>query len=155
MTPWALWRALHQTTRPSVWGTATELQSLCSIFFLHQADQSSLPKVWTLKQPGWCERSIKLTTPWIVVKKGNVKIRKPDRKSWDLHWNSHYNLQQYHFKTGISCHSTDNMHSFCCPVRYTKRFYDWNDSWDKSKKDVTDTYKDTGSTLPHDYSQYY
>ena len=53
---------------------AARLLCLCSIFsFLHQAYQSSLPKVLTLKQPVWCERSIKLTTPWIVVHDGMSK----------------------------------------------------------------------------------
>lgn len=44
---------------------AAELLCLCGIFFLllHQAYQSSLPKVLTLNQPVWCQRSIKLMMP--------------------------------------------------------------------------------------------
>lgn len=58
----------------SVWGTETELLYLCSIFSLSfQAYQSSLPKVLTIKQPVWCERSIKLTMPWIIVQQGMSK----------------------------------------------------------------------------------
>lgn len=69
MTALALWKALHRMSRVTVLGTAIESLQSCFasvaffFFLLHQAYQSSLPKVLTLNQPVWCQRSIKLMIP--------------------------------------------------------------------------------------------
>lgn len=92
-------------------------------FLLHQAYQSSLPKVLTLKQPVWCERSFKLTMPWSAVQDRMSKSKKTDRKSRELQWNFHGNSQQYYFENWIMCYVAHTWHPFCCPVRCTKSFY--------------------------------